>query len=311
MRLRILDIDGSITAQKGLLAGHDADIFPAGSWGPDIRLACAWSNFRRFQTEFSGWMGRFDREEPAITLYGSGDFHHLSLALVALQRRPINLLVLDKHPDWMRGVPFLHCGTWLYHGARLPHVEKVFHIGGDLDFDNYYRWMAPWDMLRSGKIVVIPAIRSFKGGGWKMIRHEPLRAGLRGTLDRDSLCRQLDPYRSDLAARPLYVSLDKDVMPEVEAIVNWDSGYLRLAEVERVLETFIGHAGGRLAGMDITGDWSPVRLRGWLRHFMHWTEHPALHIEALEARRQNEALNLRLIETVERCRATGEVRKTA
>jgi len=311
MRLRVLDIDGSVTAQAALLARHDPDVFPARSWEPYLRLACAWSSFRRFQTELNGWMGQLDQEGPAITLYGSGDFHHLSLPLVALQTEPINLLVLDKHPDWMRGVPFLHCGTWLYHAARLPHVRRVFHVGGDLDFDNYYRWMAPWNILRSGKIVVIPAIRSFQGGGWKNIRHEPLRTGLEGKLDQDRLWRQLKPYRDDLAARPLYVSVDKDVMTREDALVNWDSGYLPLEEVERVLQTFIHLADGQLAGTDITGDWSPVYVRGWLRHFMHWTEHPTLDVNSSESRRQNEALNLRLIETVERCLAAGKGRKTA
>jgi hypothetical protein len=311
MHLRILDVDGSVTSQAGLLTRHDPEIFAAGAWGPYLRLACGRSRLRRFQTELSSfWLG-LDQGRLPITLYGSGDFHHLSLALVALQTQPINLLVLDKHPDWMRGVPFLHCGTWLYHAARLPHVERVFHVGGDLDFDNYYRWMAPWNMLRSGKIVVLPAIRSFARGGWKRIPHQPLRDGAAGELDANRLWRLLKPYRDNLAARPLYISLDKDVMTGEDAIVNWDSGHLRFAEVERTLETFIRLAGGRLAGMDITGDWSPVRVRGWLRRFMHWTEHPALHVNPLAARRQNESLNLKLVEAVGRCLAASQARKTA
>ena len=94
-------------------------------------------------------------DEPTLTFYGSGDFHHVSLALVRRRRAPFNLLVLDNHPDWMRGVPFLHCGTWLYHAARLPQVRRIFHVGGDVDFDNVYRWLAPWPLLHAGKIVTL------------------------------------------------------------------------------------------------------------------------------------------------------------
>src|SRR5262249_42713429 len=154
---------------------------------------------------------------PAVTFYGSGDFHHVSLALIALQRQPLNLLVLDNHPDWMRGVPFLHCGTWLYHAAQLHQVVRIFHVGGEVDFDNYYQWMAPWNFLHSGKIVVIPAIRAFERSAWKSIKHEPLRASPESECDIDRLHNLINPYRSELAAFPLYISLDKDVMTREES----------------------------------------------------------------------------------------------
>src|SRR5205823_6657374 len=112
----------------------------------------------------------------AITFCGSGDFHHVSLALVRRLAGPFNLLVVDNHPDWMRGIPLLHCGTWLYHAARLPQLRRVFHAGGDVDFDNYYRWLAPWPLLRADKVRVFPARRPFRRGPWARVANEPLRA---------------------------------------------------------------------------------------------------------------------------------------
>src|SRR5581483_4494910 len=94
-----------------------------------------------------------------------GDFHHVSLALVRRIMTPFNLLVLDKHPDWMRGIPFLHCGTWLRHALRLPGLQRVFHCGGETDFDNGYRWLAPWPEIRAGRVVAFPARRRFRWGG--------------------------------------------------------------------------------------------------------------------------------------------------
>ena len=46
---------------------------------------------------------------------------------------------------------------------------------GEVDFDNFYRWAAPWEMLRSGKIVVLPAVRRMTGRHCAATPHEPLR----------------------------------------------------------------------------------------------------------------------------------------
>ena len=108
--------------------------------------------------------------------------------LLARQASPCNLAVIDNHPDWMRGVPFLHCGTWVHHAARLSHVRRIIHIGGDVDFDNLYRFMAPWPALHRGKITVIPARRSFGRGQWRRARP---RAPHHCDIGMQSHCRQV------------------------------------------------------------------------------------------------------------------------
>jgi hypothetical protein len=296
LQVRILDLDGSLPLEQEFLDRCQPTIVAAGHWGPFIRLACSFGRFRRFEQE----VARLLPAELAITFYGSGDFHHVSLALVRRLSTPINLLVLDNHPDWMRGVPFLHCGTWLNHAARLPGVARIFHVGGDVDFDNYYEWMAPWRLLRSGKFIVFPAIRSFQRGAWSVVTNKPVRPQVGTPVCRDRIEELLAPFRTELASRPLYISLDKDVLQEKEAVVNWDSGHLTLAEVVDLVHAFVRAARGNLAGMDITGDWSPVRLRGWLRHLMHLTEHPVLAVDAKDATRRNERTNLALVQAVGR-----------
>jgi hypothetical protein len=298
MQVQILDLDGSLESQANLLARYRPALLPARSWGPRIRLGCAFWRFRRFGQFLNSCLTATPAAGPALTLYGSGDFHHVSLALLRRIRSPLNLLVLDNHPDWMRGVPFLHCGTWVYHAARLPQVRRIFHVGGDVDFDNYYRWMAPWRLLHAGKIVVFPGRRCFRRGRWAGVANESVRARADFPTDQERLEWLLRPFRRELAEYPLYISLDKDVMTEAEAVVNWDSGHLGLAEVKAILEAFLKEAGGNLIGMDIVGDWSPVRLRGLLRRFLHWTEHPWLAPEAVAAANCNERTNLELLEAV-------------
>src|SRR4051812_25308525 len=133
MEPRILDLDGSVTAQRGLRRLRPR-VFAARDWGARVRLACTFARFWEFQRHLETLFGSPTDAAPALTLYGSGDFHHVTLALLRRLTTPFNLLVLDKHPDWMRRVPVMHCGTWLAHALRLPGLRRVFHVGGDLDF---------------------------------------------------------------------------------------------------------------------------------------------------------------------------------
>jgi hypothetical protein len=176
-------------------------------------------------------------------------------------------------------------------------LRRVYHVGGDLDFDNAWRWLAPGDELRQGQITVFPAVRHFTRGPWRRVRNVPLRQdGEPVTAER--VGRLLAPLAPALARWPLYVSLDKDVMTAADAVVNWDSGHLRLAEVSAVLAAFLAAARGNLLGMDVLGDWSSVRLDGVFRRVLHWTEHPPLTVDPAEAARTNEATNLALLRSL-------------
>src|SRR5262249_25702870 len=139
MLVRVLDLDRSVTAQRRLLLETEANIMPVREHGPELRLGCTWSRLAAFERYLTAWFDSPTDDEAAVTLVGSGDFHHLSLSLLRRQSRPFNLLVIDNHPDWMRGVPLLHCGTWLNHAARLPLVRNVFHLRGDTHLDNPHR----------------------------------------------------------------------------------------------------------------------------------------------------------------------------
>jgi hypothetical protein len=188
----------------------------------------------------------------------------------------------------MRGIPFVHCGTWLRHALRLPAVNRVFHCGGELDFDNGYRWLAPWREIRSGRIVVLPAARRFSRGRWAGLEVQPLLRGERSLVDvlRDSL----SPLREELERLPLYITIDKDVLSAEDAAVNWDSGLLRLPHAVTVVEEFLRAAGGRLAGADVLGDWSPVQLGRLLNRVCHRVDHPSpLHDEREAAARNSRA----------------------
>jgi hypothetical protein len=290
MRVRVLDLDGSLTPQDGLFPPAGVGWTPAQDWGPRVRLACPFRTFERFR----GWLDTaLPDDGPGVTLYGSGDFHHVTLALLGRVRGPFNLLVLDKHPDWMRGVPFLHCGTWLRHALRLPGLRLVFHCGGDADFDNAYRWLAPWPEVRSGRVVVFPARRHFNRGGWSGLTVRPLLTD--GSRPAEVLRDALRPFLDELARHPLYISIDKDVLTAADAAVNWDSGLLRLEDAVTVIEAFLTAAGGRLAGADLLGDWSPVRLGHPLNRLCDRLDHPSPSHDPADAADRNRRANAALL----------------
>src|SRR5207249_11125556 len=90
MRLRVLDLDGSLPVQADLMARFRPAVFAAREWGPSVRLACSFGRFRRFEQKLAALFQTTSETEPTLTFYGSGDFHHLSLALVRRLRVPIN-----------------------------------------------------------------------------------------------------------------------------------------------------------------------------------------------------------------------------
>ena len=298
MRIRVVDLDGSIPVQQRVLRTFQPDVHDLRRWGPRVRLACRWKRFYRFERRLDRVLGSTDYVDPWITLLGSGDFHHLTLALLRRQRHPFNLLVIDKHPAWMRGLPVLHCGGWLQHAARLPQVRRIFHLGGDANFDNAYRWVAPRNLVDQGKIVVVPATRRFEHGFWQNHPHRPLRPTMDAPIDRERLEELLWPYLEDLDRLPLYVSLDKDVMWMPESVANWDSGRLDLTEVQEILQFFLKAAGNDLLGMDICGDWSRVELHGLVRRLVHRFQHPRQKVDADQARICNERTNVMLLRFV-------------
>jgi hypothetical protein len=296
MDVRILDLDGAPLLQLKLMATYRPAVFSCRHWAVRVRMACSRRVFCEFEKALASILGSRHDQESAVTLFGSGDFHHITLALLRRQQGPFNLLIIDKHPDWMRGVPVLHCGTWVAHALRLPQVQRIFHVGGEMDFDNAFRWMAPWRALQSGKITVIPAVRSFARGRWHRVKNKSLLGEGPATAGR--LDELLEPYRADLARFPLYVSVDKDVLGPQEAVVNWDSGHLCRADLEIALATFLRASRGKLAGMDLLGDWSLVRVRGLLRRFCHWTEHPPESPDPAVATSINERANMAVLDTL-------------
>ena len=294
MDVRILDLDGAVAAQKSSLPAA-ASYTTSASWGPRIRMACGFGQFRRFEQDLSDIAGRRRGRRAAYDLLRLRRFSSRQPCLGAPAARAVQSAGAGQSSrlDARHTIPPL----WNLAASCVAAAAGAadFHVGGEVDFDNSYRWLAPSRELREGRITPFPAYRRFRRGAWAGVDHEPLRSSPSNHVNRKRVEELLRPYRKELAERPLYISFDKDVMAANEAVVNWDSGLLAMSEVGAVLDGFTAAADGRLAGMDVVGDWSPVHVQGWFRQMFHLTEHPPLDIDPDYANHVNQCINLRLL----------------
>jgi hypothetical protein len=279
----VLDFDRSVGALP------DARVIDLVQWQEAIRFGCSLRRFRRIRN-------LIDRTLPAAcgtVFLGSGDYHHLSWPLIerkALQG-PFDVVVFDNHPDNMR-FPFgIHCGSWVRRVALLPFVAHVHVLGissGDVAaahaWENYltplYRgklsyWTVGVDTRWAARFGLAAAFRSF-----------------------DTPTALLDRFAEEQGAstRPVYLSIDKDVLRADIARTNWDQGRFTDTDLLRAIDLLHG----RLIGSDITGDISVYRYRtGWKRVLSAFDAQPDIDPAQLaQWQRQQHALNLLLLERI-------------
>ena len=246
----VLDLDRSV----GPLP--DEHRLPLHDWQEAVRFGCGLPRFRRFARLLDTRMPAFGAH--GTVFMGSGDFHHLSLPLVArciaaqgfTAQRPLRIVVLDNHPDNMR-FPFgIHCGSWVRHAALLPQVSQVHVVGitsGDIGLG--HAWENYLQPLSTGKL------RYWSTGvdtGWA--RWLGLADAFHTFPDGDALVQALC---ATLAAdpQPTYLSIDKDAFAPDVVRTNWDQGVLRADHADTVIGALRGH----MVGSDVTGDVSSYR----------------------------------------------------
>ena len=282
----VLDIDGSV----GPLP--DAVVLPLGAWQERIRFGCGMRAYREFAQ-------LLDRALPAghgTVFLGSGDFHHVSHALIARRSpdRRFKVVVLDNHPDNMRFAFGIHCGSWVRRVAALPWVSHVHVLGiTSSDVTVAHAWENYFTPLLRGKLT-----------NW-CIGVDVRWAARLGLAERflafDSAAELLDRFAETQRNDPLptYLTIDKDVLNAGVARTNWDQGCMSEAEMLQTIALFRG----RLAGSDITGDVSTYRYQtGWKRWMSAMDNQPDISgAQLADWQDQQHALNLRLLDALRVC----------
>lgn len=291
---RILDLDGSLTAQPELLK-RAATVATSQELGPRLRYLCTKSALKQFAASLD------PSQRHQLTFYGSGDFHHLTAVLLQQFRAPLSVVVFDQHPDWDITSPVACCGSWVNTALKLPNIKKIVVIGaGDEDLGGNHLLRGNTAALRNGRLEIYPA--TFARSRTLSRRTRRLRCARQSdgfiqwkTVEQMGWDDLLTHVIAGLPTRQIYVSVDKDCLRAQSAISNWDAGELKLDDVCAAIERL-----GReraIVGADVTGEWGAGQPASPLFRAVSRADHPNLPIPSEAELLRNQDTNLRLLET--------------
>lgn len=251
------------------------------------------------------------RRKPRLCLMGSGDFHHVSALLLGLaleqQSKPVTVIHLDNHPDWVRFEGGIHCGSWVNSALANPLVAKVITVGVcSSDLRSPERKGANLLPLANGRLELYPfahppsRVRAVYGSG-------PSFEQLCGSLHWKSIvefgeANFLDRLLARIKTEAVYVTIDKDVLSAADAVTNWDQGSMRLPYVLWLISNIAERH--RIIGADVTGDYSAPKYGGglWARAIKRaeaLIDQPLQRSNLQSSRNINSSANLALMEVLE------------
>ena len=255
--------------------GWPPDATPPGThvdcraWGPRLRYSTSARELEAFY--------EFVRDRmAAFTLFGSGDFHHLSAVWLRRIAEPFTLVSFDNHPDWDIRPPRWGCGTWINRALELPTLQSVAIWGCgnfELNWPGYlYVSRRP---LREKRLAVWPWTERLRASGrrrWPGMT----RADWRG---------QFSAFARGLSGKNAYVTVDLDCLEEEEAATNWEQGMFTAEDVRWALGELSAH--GRIVGGDMCGAFSEQRYARWMQQLSAKFDHPKKLVGHEEAARIN------------------------
>lgn len=282
-RSLVLDFDHSVHAPSG------ASVVALSDLQEEIRFGCTMPQLRALRRRLAAHL-------PArgqVFFLGSGDFHHVSYLLIDCTARdiPIEVVVMDNHPDNMRYPLGVHCGSWVRRVARLGRVAHVHVVGiTSPDVAAKRLWENYLEPLCRGRLSYWCI-----GDRLRWPRWLPFRAALRCHPDAESL---LDAFRERQsgARNAVYLSIDKDVLRPSEVQTGWDQGVL----CEKDLHAVVSMLRHRIVASDISGDPSTYRYRrAWKRWLVARDAKPEMAPgEMAMWQERHHALNERLLATL-------------
>lgn len=283
----ILDFDQSV----GEIS--DAKKIDLTAWQETLRFGCSRTKFQ----QFSAQLQQFLPEHYGTVLMGSGDYHHISLLLIARLAKyysaenPIEVIIFDNHPDNMRYLFGIHCGSWVSYVASLPFVKHVHVLGitsHDIGISHF--WENRWKPLFHTKLTYWSL-----GVNVSWAKKIGLGHAFRHFSTPDDLIASFlsEQYHN---AEPVYLSIDKDVLSEEVIHTNWDQGQLQTYHLMDVISSIKQ----RVIGSDITGELSIWQPSNWFKRFLSSLDkQPIIPTDKLQAwQSEQHQLNLTLLKAL-------------
>lgn len=227
-------------------------------WGPPLRYCTSRELMERFYGEIRPHLTKF-------TLFGSGDFHHLTALWLRKIDEPFTVISFDNHPDWDIRPPHWCCGAWVSRALSMPNLEQVFVWGcGNFELDLPHRMFANRRGIRAGRLHVRPWGERLKPAS---LRHWPHMA-------RDTWRETFALFAESLAGQKVYITVDMDCLSAADAVTNWENGLFTAKDVAWALGEI--NATAEIIGGDVCGAYSPLKYARFFQRMTGNTDHPRL-----------------------------------
>src|SRR5262249_6558403 len=146
---------------------------------------------------------------------------------------PVTLVHFDNHPDWVRWAPRWHCGSWVNRALELAPVHRVITLGPcSEDLDRPQLKGGNLAALGTGRIVLMP----WRPAPSRVLGTIPDGRGHRRedghlvwrNLAEHALADNVAAVLAAIDTDAIWLTIDKDVLGESEALTNWDQGQMPL-----------------------------------------------------------------------------------
>lgn len=289
----ILNFDESLPKQKRLLEIYNPKIIDLQELGPSARYFLNARTRALVQKNINGL------PKDSIVFLGSGDFHHISEILISRFSEPMAVISFDFHPDWEALPPRYGCGSWVCEILKKDNVRKVVLIGPSSDdLDSFNVQSGSLSELKDDRVEIYPyehepstvffkkihlnsSLRSVRDGLFTKIYWSQLKdVNLRNFFEQ--ILRRIPHKR-------VYISIDKDCLKREFALTNWEEGRFSLDELLLMLGLIKENK--EIVGLDVTGEYSPIKVNGLFKKIASRLDHPKASPEDLFSEPEITALN--------------------
>lgn len=303
--IRILDFDASVLAQNNLLhkytnLPYSAEIIDLKDIAPSCRYLATKKTLERIRERLKHSL------HNAITLYGSGDFHHISNLLISGFTNPLGVIVFDFHPDWDGMSVGISCGSWIAQASRAKNIQKMLLLGpSSNDLSAFGLATAYLKSLEGAKLEIFPYDKKPSRTYFRYLKDSACFTAKRDilgtTLYWSNLKEKSVDFIRELVKRmpvdDIYVSIDKDCLSRAHALTNWEEGLMSIGWLLNALSVIKEEK--NVVGMDITGEYSPIVIKNPIKRFFSSKDHSEQTAEGVEPSKitsVNEATNLKILD---------------
>lgn len=302
--IRVLNFDNSITRQTRLLTQYQAEIIDFTGFSSSARLYMSGS----LRKKIAATLKPQGKNYP--TFLGSGDFHHISEVLTSSIDQPACLVVFDFHPDWDILPPRFGCGSWVSQALKNKNILKVILLAaGSSDLCAPALQTGNLGALRESRLELYPYKQECSRVYFRRVPENDSIIVNRGLfsdkitwhpLEREELSEFTLQLIRRLPAQKVYISVDKDCLNNKFALTNWEEGSLRLDQLLTMLKILRDNLD--IIGLDIAGDYSPLKISGPIKALISQVDHPRVvaadNCSADLILKVNEQANLKIIQGV-------------